>query len=198
VAVVSGARPEELGGESFQASVERLLEVPPTQDPRDLATVLDGLARFLAMRFPALSASDIAEIGSESVARLVAASREGRLDTSRSPAPYLTRTAHNLAVSALRGPRVVAGNLNEEASPLADDELAALLDARASSEILQAGLVQAVQVGDHVLVRVVRAWLELAECQGSPPASREVAKRLGLSHTTINDALQRLGKYLPK
>ena len=191
---MSGAEPEL---ESFETSLRELLEIPPSHDRRDLETVLGGLERFLAIRFPTLPASDAAEIASESLARLLVVNQEGRLDPARSPAPYLTRIAHNLAVSAMRRPTATNAELDEAQHALADDEIAALLDARASSEMIRGALVQAVRVGDHVLVRVVRVWLELAESQGSAPASREVAERLGLSHTTVGEALKRLEKYLP-
>ncbi|HXE98747.1 MAG TPA: sigma-70 family RNA polymerase sigma factor [Solirubrobacterales bacterium] len=186
---------------SFHECTARLLRLlqggergPADED--DLRTVVDGLTRFLAGRFPSLSSADVADITSESLARLLEASKKDRIDPGRSAAPYLTRIAHNLAVSRLRQPTSV--ELPEGVEPtLADDDLARLLDAHATHERLQAALGKAARAGDHMLLRVVKAWLTLAEGNGVPPSSREVAGRLRISHTTVNEALARLRDYLP-
>lgn len=186
---------------SFHECTERILKLleggdQGADDAGDLATVLDGLSRFLAGRFQSLSSADIADIASESLVRLLEASQAGRLDQERSPAPYLTRIAHNLAVSRLRRGRDV--ELQQSHAPLADDDLARLLDAQATHERLQLALARAARAGDHVMLRVVKAWLSLAEAKGAAPPSREVAERLGVSHTTVNEALARLREeYLP-
>jgi DNA-directed RNA polymerase specialized sigma24 family protein len=185
---------------SFHESAVRLLELSQGADPapgdsNELEVIVDGLSRFLAGRFQSISQAEIADITGESLLRFLQASRAGRIDEERSPAPYLTRIAHNVAVTHLR--RTASVELPDSHPGLADDELARLLDARATSERLQEALARAAQAGAHVLLRVVRAWLRLAEAQGSAPASREVAEQLGLSHTTVNDALSRLRGYLP-
>jgi DNA-directed RNA polymerase specialized sigma24 family protein len=185
---------------SFHESAVRLLALSQGTDPaqgdaNDFEVIVDGLSRFLAGRFQSLSQAEIADIIGESLLRFLEASREGRIDQGRSPAPYLTRIAHNVAVSRLR--RSASVELPQSDPGLADDELARLLDARASSERLGAALARAAEAGDHVLLRVVKTWLGLAEAKGAAPGSREVAERLGLSHTSVNEALGRLREYLP-
>jgi DNA-directed RNA polymerase specialized sigma24 family protein len=191
-----GARPNG----SFHDSAERLLALiggaaPHARDARDLEVVLDGLTRFLGGRFPALSAAEVADLASESLARFLDAVRTGNFEPGRPAAPYLTRIAHNLAVSHLR--RARSGELPHVEAALDDEALAHLLDARATSERLQFALQAAAERGDHVLLRVVRAWLVLAEQRSEAPTSREVAERLAISHTTVNEALGRLREYLP-
>lgn len=192
-------QPEE---RSFNESTVRLLELykegsPRQSDDRDLAIVLDGLSRFLGSRFQSLSPAEISDIASESLTRLLQASQTGQLQDGRPAGPYLTRIAHNLAVSGLRRPPTA--ELNEAAGAgLDDDDLARLLDARASADRLRAALAIAAAKGDHMLIRVVRVWLQLAQKHSAAPNSREVGGRLGVSHTTVNEALARLRAYLPE
>jgi DNA-directed RNA polymerase specialized sigma24 family protein len=197
----AGDESSDLGGNgSFSVAVVRLLEAlqsegPEAGNPDDLTVVLDGLSRFLRVRFPTLSNADVADIADESLLRLLEASRAGRLDPARSPAPYLTRIAHNLAVSRLRQP--LGLELEENLAEPDDDDLARLLDARATDERLKAALQRAAEAGDHMVIRVARVWLDLAQVGRAAPPSRDVAERLGVSHTTVNEALARLRGYLP-
>lgn len=169
---------------------------PEPGDGRDLAVVVDGLSRFLGGRFRSLPPAEIADIASESIVRLLQTSQAGRLDENRPAGPYLTRIAHNLAVTRLRRP--ITEDLDGSPGGVMDDDaLARLLDARASSERLRQALARAARAGDHMLLRVVREWLRLAEQRSTSPSSRAVAERLDISHTTVNEALARLREYLP-
>jgi len=78
-----------------------------------------------------------------------------------------------------------------------DDELAQLLDQDATAELLEDALRAAVAAQDHLVVRVVTVWLELAEETGEAPTSRKVAREVGASHTSINQALRRMRAYFP-
>jgi len=51
--------------------------------------------------------------------------------------------------------------------------------------------------GRHDLVRIVRAWLNLASMLGRAPSSREVGAQVGLSHTTVQTALAAFRDYFP-
>src|SRR6202035_747287 len=147
--------------------------------------------------FQSLSSAEIGDIASESLTRLMEASRARNFKEGRPRAPYVTRIAHNLALTRLRRPTPV--DLDEAAEPpMSDDELAKLLDARASSERLDAALMIAGDKGDHMVIRVVRVWLQWAYKNSVAPPSRDVAERLGVSDATVNDALARLRAYLPE
>jgi hypothetical protein len=81
--------------------------------------------------------------------------------------------------------------------PSDDDEVARLLDRRADSERVRAALRQSVAEDRHDLVRIVRAWLNLASMLGRAPSSREVGAQVGLSHTTVQTALAAFRDYFP-
>lgn len=77
-----------------------------------------------------------------------------------------------------------------------DDAIAALLSREASAQLVDDAMRTAAQRGDHLVVRCVAAWLDLAECSGAPPSSREVAARASVSHTSVANALARFRSYL--
>jgi hypothetical protein len=81
--------------------------------------------------------------------------------------------------------------------PSDDDEIARLLDRRADAERVRAALRESVADGRHDLVRIVRAWLNLASILGRAPSSREVGAQVGLSHTTVQTALAAFRDYFP-
>ncbi len=91
------------------------------------------------------------------------------------------------------------GDVGEIAGYAEDEALARLLDAEAArSDVLEAQ-ARAVKDKKFTLVRVVSEWLVIAERTGIEPSSREVAEVLGLSHTTVNEALREFREgYLPK
>ncbi|MYR60391.1 hypothetical protein GTY54_30535, partial [Streptomyces sp. SID625] len=47
------------------------------------------------------------------------------------------------------------------------------------------------RAGDHLVLEVVAAWLDLAAETGAVPGSRAVAERVGVSKTSVANALKR-------
>lgn len=91
------------------------------------------------------------------------------------------------------------GDIGEVLGNAEDEALARLLDAEAArSDVLEAQ-ARAAKDKKFTLVRIVSEWLVIAERSGVEPSSREVAETLGLSHTTVNEALREFREdYLPK
>lgn len=177
----------------FDESVARLVSDREPR-PSDLVNVQRGLHRLLAVRFPQLSQDERAEIADEAIVRLVGQTRSGASGVIRNPAAFLSRVARNLALDRARRQEPVP--LSEDVAD-SDDAIAALLDHDATASSVEAAMQAAITAGDHIAVRVVAAWLNLAAEQGHP-SSREVAARADTSHTTVNEAMRRFRGYFPK
>jgi RNA polymerase sigma factor (sigma-70 family) len=163
---------------------------------QDLQTIV-GTLRLLMRRY-GLSEGDAAD-GAQEVALSVIAL--GRNSTEiRNPAAYLTRLAQNRAVDELRRSRHRDVALPTERAaqlPSDDDAIAALLEANATADAIRRAMRAAVEAQDHLALRVVSTWLDAAEELGKSPPSREVARRAGVSHTSVNQALKRFRSYFP-
>jgi DNA-directed RNA polymerase specialized sigma24 family protein len=168
----------------------------------DLSAVTSHLQALLRRQFggtPHLHAEDAAQ---SAVVRFTAAVQRGGVTRETAP-QFLIEIARNvgrdLARKDFRG-RELPTEWSEMApsSPTADDdEVARLLDRRADSERVRAALRQSVADGRHDIVRIVRAWLNLASLLGRAPSSREVGAQVGLSHTTVQTALAAFRGYFP-
>ena len=191
---------------AFDAAAARLLDVPRHGDPRsassrDLQIVTKRL-RYLLERSYGLSVSEAEETTQEVIVRVL----ELRLDPGehpteeiRNPGAYLIRLARNRAIDHVRRRARSDVELSDELQgilPSHDDEIAAMLDATVTSALVRAAVRAASEAGDHVTLRVISTWLDLADELGEPPVSREVAERAGVSHTTVNHALKRFRAYL--
>lgn len=148
------------------------------------------------MRRCGLSEADAAD-GAQEVALSVIAL--GRKTTEiRNPAAYLTRLAQNRAVDELRRSRRRDLTLTSATElPSDDDAIAALLEASATADAIRRAMRAAVEAEDHLALRVVSTWLDAADELGDAPPSREVARRAGVSHTSVNRALKRFRSYFP-
>lgn len=178
----------------FEAAARRLLEEDATQT--DVATVHSWVERLISRRFRSIDAEDIAQ---ETLTRIVAIRKDGpRLVAN--PAGYITRIAQHLAVDAVRRQAIVSANSELVASASApgesEDDIAALLDRSATQATIAAAIGVALRERDHMAVRVVTIWLDLADELKREPTSREVATRAHASHTTVIKALARLRALL--
>jgi DNA-directed RNA polymerase specialized sigma24 family protein len=165
-------------------------------EPRaiDLVIVQRGLLRLLGARFPKLPDAEGEELADEAIARLIEQTRTGAVSAVKNPAAYLSTVARNLALDRMK--KVEPLELVEDL-PDSDDAIAALLDRDATAATVQMAMQAAIAAGDHLAVRVVAAWLDLAAERGEP-TSREVAKRARTSHTTVNEAIRRFRGYFPE
>ncbi|MFE3169824.1 RNA polymerase sigma factor [Streptomyces sp. NPDC059224] len=158
-----------------------------------LANVTTTLPRLLGQRVRE-AGRDPEDVAQEAFERFVKAVRADRVDEHHSPAGYLVTIAMNIVRDGVRGPETVP--LADSAVPweVDDDQVTRLLDSLASAATIRQALERASD--DRMVLEVVSAWLDLAHLSGKPPTSREVALRIGISKTTVANALARFRKHL--
>lgn len=148
-----------------------------------------------------LSVTDAEEIAQETLVevyrRVVEGSRSGR--PIERPIAFLVWMGRNRAIDQLR--RNNARSSAEYDDVLAnyqarDDQIATLLASSATAAKIEQALRVARASDDRLVMRVVGAWLNLADQQDRVPSSRQVAKQIGVSHTAVNQALARFRRYL--
>jgi DNA-directed RNA polymerase specialized sigma24 family protein len=189
----------------FDSAVERLYDEIAgvgNASGTDLSVVTAHLQALLRRQFggtPRLQAEDAAQ---SAVVRFTVAVQRGGVRRETAP-QFLIEIARNLGKDLARKD-FRARELPTEWAEMAlsgpaseDDEVARLLDRRADSERVRAAMRQSVADGRHDLVRIVRAWLNLASMLGRAPSSREVGAQVGLSHTTVQAALAAFREYFP-
>jgi DNA-directed RNA polymerase specialized sigma24 family protein len=189
----------------FDSAVERLYDEIAgvgNASGTDLSVVTAHLQALLRRQFggtPRLQAEDAAQ---SAVVRFTVAVQRGGVRRETAP-QFLIEIARNLGKDLARKD-FRARELPTEWAEMAlsgpaseDDEVARLLDRRADSERVRAAMRQSVADGRHDLVRIVRAWLNLASMLGRAPSSREVGAQVGLSHTAVQAALAAFREYFP-
>jgi RNA polymerase sigma factor (sigma-70 family) len=188
--------------DAVQRLVNTIAEAGPPASSEDLAVVVRALRRMLASRWSLSGAEDIDDAIADTLGRFAQAVRSGRIDAAKgSPAAYLATMARHAVFDRLR--RAHTEGVHEPLSAgadevPADDEIARWLSAEADLQAITAAVAAALAARDYRTVEVVARWLDLAQATGERPSSREVARATGLSHTTVNQALKRLTKYLPR
>jgi DNA-directed RNA polymerase specialized sigma24 family protein len=189
----------------FDSAVERLYDEIAgvgNASGTDLSVVTAHLQALLRRQFggtPRLQAEDAAQ---SAVVRFTVAVQRGGVRRETAP-QFLIEIARNLGKDLARKD-FRARELPTEWAEMGlsgpaseDDEVARLLDRRADSERVRAAMRQSVADGRHDLVRIVRAWLNLASMLGRAPSSREVGAQVGLSHTAVQAALAAFREYFP-
>jgi RNA polymerase sigma factor (sigma-70 family) len=161
-------------------------------------TVLELMRVWLSRR--GLSPEELDEVCSDAVLRLIDAARAGGLDPARPPGAWLRVVADHLAIDALRRrPRSATVAFDERRHSLAgqDERITALLEREAAREEYRAAMRSAARAGQHELVHVISTWMWLADVNGVEPSSRDVAARLGVSHTHVQRALRSFREHFP-
>ena len=145
----------------------------------------------IGSRFNRLEAWEVVEVASDSISRYWDAAKRGLVDLDANPAAYLSTIARNAALDLLAGsPRADDEPLDDEGAE--DIDLERILNREQALSRLDGIRRVAIANRDHVAVQVITTWLDLAEETQRSPTSRAVAARAGMSHTSVNRALDRL------
>ncbi|MCW2983426.1 MAG: hypothetical protein JWR63_996 [Conexibacter sp.] len=176
----------------------RVLRAGGQPPPSVLEPVLRELRVWLARR--RLTSHDLEDVTLEALTRLLVAVKDGGLDPGRPAGAWLRVVADNLAKDVQRSARRHPAVEYDEQTVGRDDhdKLSAVIEHAVAHSGLRDALRAAADAGDHRAVAVVTAWLALAEGNGEVPSSRDVAKRLGISHMTVQRTIDRFAKFLPR
>ena len=161
------------------------------------------LARWIGRSARGLDASELSDIGDEALLRAYVAIKEKRLDVTRADAPgYVLTTARRIAYDRFRRERSIPvdpGDIGKVAlrEPAHDEEaIVAMLEGAGDIANVRAAMQRALEDRQLVTVRVVATWLDLASQTAGRPSFRDVAQRVGLSHTSVRNHWVRFREYL--
>jgi DNA-directed RNA polymerase specialized sigma24 family protein len=195
---------------AFDAAAERLVAASESSTveavaPDDYKLVLRTLTGF-AQRF-GVSRGDAEELASDTIAEAFMRSTTGARRPVDQPAAFLFWTTRNRLIDRSRRRRVreateapaedPGGRTRSRSYSADDDAIVRLLERQATAEVVQDALRAASAADDHLLVRIVSSWINVAGQLGRAPSSREVAPAAEVSHTSVNQALRRFRRYLP-
>lgn len=162
--------------------------------PSDIAWVRDRLIRYVAHTFPDLDADDVVQTA---IVRLLSR-RAGRGTEIRNPEGYVLFVARNAAIDLIRARRrrreVELDAAGDTASE--EDSIARLLERHATRAAVVDGMRTLIAADDQRTIRIITAWLDMAEELGRGPSTREVERRVGVSHATVAKALKRFRALL--
>lgn len=181
----------------FAAAVRLLCEGSREERPSEqmIAGVSAVLRASVRRRFPPGVGIDIEDIVQDALVRFLVAARSGRLDCANSTG-YLIVTARNAAIdSQRRRTASVPLDLVHEDDLTAETDPA--IEAVLEADAFDSALANAAVAGDHFLVRVAATARDLLEGEGRMPSTRRLAEALGVSHTTVAQALRQLRPYFP-
>lgn len=168
---------------------EQALKAALSSVSAELPSLVDG-------RLPA--GCEPEDVAQEAISRFVVAIGRRQVDATLSPAGYLLRTAANVIrdhgrrrtppTDPLPDLEVTYGRPGTERDA---DELSRLIDKLASAERVRRALAIAASRGETTVLAVIHEWLNQASVLGDAPPSRAVAEAVGVSKTSVANALQR-------
>lgn len=150
--------------------------------------------------YPArLSEADIEDITADVVVKLIRRCTTGE----GIPNPtYVYVTAQNAAIDVWRRKRRLvyreASAAEQPEALTSDDEVSAAFEAQQTAASVVRALAEVRAAGDRVTFMVVTAALDQTQVEGRRPSNRQLAERLGLSHTAVNKALHRFRSCLQR
>jgi DNA-directed RNA polymerase specialized sigma24 family protein len=163
----------------------------------------DLLARWIGRSVSGIDPAELSDIADEALLRAYVALEQGRLDITRVDAPgYVLTTARRVAYDHLRRQHptpVDPGDLSRLSPPhhrYDDEAIAAMIDRTSDLSAVRAAMRRVVESRQLSTVRVVATWLDLACQTGEPPSLRDVAAKVGLSHTAVRRHWTRFRKCL--
>jgi RNA polymerase sigma factor (sigma-70 family) len=184
---------EQPAGDSIAASARLVVADLTTgrrPDQGALATVALHLRRYVQNVFRELDPDDIVQT---TLIRLLARPDGLARTEIDNEWAYLVGATRNTALDALRARQrrqeVALDAAPERPEP--DDPIAAMLDRDASRTTVVDAMRQLLAEGDDQTVRIITTWLDMADELGVAPSTRDAAKRIGVSHTSVATALKR-------
>jgi DNA-directed RNA polymerase specialized sigma24 family protein len=160
----------------------------------DLQRLMQELTRSVRRYAGALPPVQVEDVVQEALLTFLERVMDGRIDTDDSPAGFLFVVARNRLLSRVSRQKAW-GELPEDL-PGSDEEIDRMIDASAGRHTVSEALAVAAARKDFTTVRVVGAWLDLAEATGSAPSWRDVAELVDLTHTGVGKALGRFRDYV--
>jgi DNA-directed RNA polymerase specialized sigma24 family protein len=141
------------------------------------------------------------ETADEALERFVRRAMEGRVDADRQPAGLLVTMAARIAIDRARRRRKVRiehvpDPEMPQVPPAEAESIIHVVEAEASAEQVRTALRRAAAAGDVTVLAVVAAWLDLAHSLNDEPTSRKVAEVVGMSKSTVANALARFHTLL--
>jgi hypothetical protein len=179
-----------------------------TLTPESLPALRDALDRRLRERYPGTSMVDREEAIDEALLDFLAAAHGGSVDAEKSPGGYLVVATQRKLLSRLR--RARSAPLSDELlATIADDSelvLARIVSEHAGAsapddearELVADAMRRARLARRYAVIRVVTAWLDIAERTGRTPTSAEVAERAGGTPAAARKGMERFREYLAR
>ena len=155
-------------------------------------TLRKALLGYLAVRYSRAHTVDRETAVDDALVEFLAAVRDGRVRAEGSPGKYL-RVIAQRKLSKQRESVRLPDDLVDQ-----DDAIARLLEADASKRIIEDAMWRARIARRYAVVRVVAAWLDLAERNGERPSSEEVAEKIGSDPAAVRQALGRFRVFLER
>jgi DNA-directed RNA polymerase specialized sigma24 family protein len=152
------------------------------------------LPSHLRFRFRSLSEDEVQDIASDALVSVLAA--VGRMpDKGASieyPTAYLRATADRSAYALLRKKAHLHLDIDDVAPIMSDDAAAAAFDSSATASDIKLFMRQLADDGDESAYKVLSCLLDEIQLTGRAATSREIGAKVGLSHTGVAKALQRI------
>jgi DNA-directed RNA polymerase specialized sigma24 family protein len=158
---------------------------------------IDGwrkLPSYLRFRFSSLSEDEVHDVASDALLSVLTAI--GRMpDKGASieyPMAYLRATADRSAYLLLRKKTHLHLDIDDVAPMMSDEAAAAAFSGSATSMDIKRFMRQLADEGDQSAYKVLSYLLDEIQQTGRTPTSREIGAKVGLSHTGVAKALQRI------
>ena len=193
----------------FDAAVAEFVQAvrggdEPTSDA--VKCIIESLNRMLTFWFRgSLNRSDRSDVVSEAVLRFTDSIRREIYQPEKPPAPYLTSILRHAGTDHISKNSLQRATdpyeLENVTHPGTSDEIydsmaSELLNRVDAVAAIASALDKARANGDEGCIELVRVWLGLSEREGRGMTSREVASKLGMSHTEAQRRLRRFRGYL--
>jgi DNA-directed RNA polymerase specialized sigma24 family protein len=152
------------------------------------------LPSYLRFRFSSLSEDEVQDVASDALMSVLAA--VGRMSDKGAsieyPMAYLRATADRSAYVLLRKKAHLHLDIDDVAPIMSDDAAAAAFNGSATSIDIKLFMRQLADDDDESAYKVLSYLLDEIQQTGRTPTSREIGAKVGLSHTGVAKALQRI------